>query len=133
MPLWDNWSWNLGISNQWSKKICIVSKYLWGLLWKYSLEACVLCPDSALDTFWTPQNEEGQYILLGLRTSEIRFDGSTWKLKSLTAYSKIITTASSDNSYHSFLLGKSSWIITNDTSMNINFENVVKFVLFDRL
>ena len=82
-----------------------------------------LCPDSALDKYWTPQTEEGQYLLHGLRTSEIIFDGSsnTWRLESLIPNSKIITTASSDASYHSFLLGKSSWIITNDTSMNKNF------------
>ena len=82
------------------------------------------CADSALDKYWTPQTDRGQYLLHGLRTSEIRFDGSssTWKLKSLTANSKIITSASSDASYHSFLLGKSSWIITNDISLNRIFE-----------
>ena len=79
------------------------------------------CLDSAIDTYWTPQTAEGRYFLHGIKTSEARFDdlSNTWKLK---AYGKkAISQASSDATYHSFLLGKSNWIITNDTSMNKNF------------
>ena len=75
------------------------------------------CPDSVIDTYWTPQTEGGQYILHGIQTSEIRYDPEsiTWKLK---AVGKGVgwLSASSDAAFHSFLLGKSNWQITDDKS-----------------
>ena len=75
------------------------------------------CPDSVIDTYWTPQTEGGQYILHGIQTSEIRYDPAsiTWKLK---AVGKGVgwLSASSDAAFHSFLLGKSNWQITDDKS-----------------
>ena len=76
------------------------------------------CPDSAIDTYWQPQTEEGQYILHGLQTSEIRYDKETslWNLKALQNLGAGWMSATSDASFHSFLLGKSTWFITDDKS-----------------
>ena len=75
------------------------------------------CPDSVIDTYWTPQAEGGQYILHGLQTSEIRYDqkSATWHLKAVNKGVGWLS-ASSEASFHSFLLGKSIWLIKNDTS-----------------
>ena len=73
------------------------------------------CPDSAFDTYWTPQTYEGQYFLHGIKSSEVRFDrlSQTWQLIAHGGVEK--SFASSDAAFHSFLLGKSTWSITNDT------------------
>ena len=72
------------------------------------------CPESVIDTFWSPQNEEGLYVLHGSKTSEIRYipETSSWKLEAISGTQ--FSTASTTASFHSFLLGKNSWIITND-------------------
>ena len=74
------------------------------------------CPGSLIDTYWTPQNEGGQYFLHGIKTSEIKYnkESSTWQLKAIGENQ--ISVASSDSPSHSFLLGKSNWYINNDKS-----------------
>ena len=79
------------------------------------------CKDSVIDTYWTPQNQEGQYFLHGIKSSEIRYDkeSNNWKLKAIIQGDEF-STASSEATLHSFLLGKSKWIITNDKSTRIS-------------
>ena len=73
-----------------------------------------LCSESTIDTFWTPQTEEGQYILQGLMNSIIEFNNEKWNLKALGGGITEPTLAFSDISYHSFVMGKSNWFISND-------------------
>ena len=72
------------------------------------------CSESIIDTFWTPQIEEGQYFLLGLMRSMIQFDDEKWNLRALKGGKTEPTLAFSDISYHSFVMGKSNWFISND-------------------
>ena len=78
-----------------------------------------LCSESTIDTFWTPQTEEGQYILQGLMNSIIEFDNEKWNLKALGGGMNEPTLAFSDISYHSFVMGKSNWFISNDKGKQV--------------
>ena len=78
-----------------------------------------LCSESTIDTFWTPQTEEGQYILKGLMNSVIEFDKEKWNLKALGGGMNEPTLAFSDISYHSFVMGKSNWFISNDKGKQV--------------
>ena len=77
------------------------------------------CPESVLDTYWTVQTERGRYFLHGIETSVIVYDDGnrTWNLTAVR--DDRVTSAFSDSSYHSFLLGKYNWNIKNDPSMII--------------
>ena len=75
------------------------------------------CPDSVIDTYWSPQTQGGQFILHGIQTSEITYDAEsvTWQLRAIVSEVGWVSV-SSDASFHSFLLGKSNWLIMNDKS-----------------
>ena len=77
------------------------------------------CSESIIDTFWTPQIEEGQYFLLGLMRSMIQFDDEKWNLRALKGGKTEPTSAFSDISYHSFVMGKSNWFISNDKGKQV--------------
>ena len=72
------------------------------------------CSESIIDTFWTPQMDEGQYFLHGLMRSMIKFDNEKWNLRAIEGGKSEPTLAVSDISYHSFVMGKSNWFISND-------------------
>ena len=76
------------------------------------------CSESVIDTYWTVQTNMGRYFLHGIETSVIEYDddNNIWNLRSVR--DNQVTSASSDSSYHSFLLGKSKWLIFDDQSMN---------------
>ena len=82
------------------------------------------CPASDLDTYWTAQTERGRYFLHGIESSVIVFDDGTrtWSLKATKNNHE--TSASSDSSYHSFLLGKSNWNLMDDLSIIIFSHNI---------
>ena len=74
-----------------------------------------LCRSSNIDKYWTPQIEEGRFHWLGVVSSSIYFDlvKNRWGLKVYGR--KTATMAYSESSFHSFLVGKSSWFIENDS------------------
>ena len=82
------------------------------------------CSKSIIDTFWTPQMEEGQYFLHGLMRSMIKFDNGKWKLRAIKGGKTEPTLASSDISYHSFVMGKSNWFISNDKGKRLYLQGV---------
>ena len=73
-----------------------------------------LCPDSNIDEFYVPRNNEigGSIHHIGLRTSMIDYNKSS-HLWSLSEKSKN-TTASSKAAFASFGLGSHEWVIEND-------------------
>ena len=73
-----------------------------------------LCPDSNIDVYWTPQNRKGYHILIGIHSTVAKYDNDAiqWQLE--VTGKKQSTHAISDASLHSFLLGKSNWLIIND-------------------
>ena len=75
------------------------------------------CSESVIDTYWTVQTEMGRYFLHGIKTSVIKYDDDNkkWNLRSFGEIP--VTSAASDSSYHSFLMGKSKWLISDDQSM----------------
>ena len=75
------------------------------------------CSESVIDTYWTVQTDMGRYFLHGIKTSVIEYDddNNIWNLRSVGENQ--VTSAVTDSSYHSFLLGKSNWLILDDQSM----------------
>ena len=79
-----------------------------------------LCPGSFVDIYYEPVNVgRGMYgdgfIYKGWYTTTILFDDikEEWVLS--VGYRPRMTRAVSYSSYHSFLLGKSNWIVENDS------------------
>lgn len=73
-----------------------------------------LCEETNIDTYWMPITEEGKYYLLGTSWSIIQFNASKrgWDLEVLDREES--TVGFSKLSFHSFVLGKSNWLIEND-------------------
>ena len=78
-----------------------------------------LCPDSYIDQFYVPRNKptNGSTILVGLMKSVIEYipEDSIWKLE-YHGDSGIKTTAVTDSSPISFLLGSHIWTISDDNN-----------------
>ena len=78
-----------------------------------------LCPISLIDIYYEPFNIGEGFIYRGWDTTNISFkkERKEWVLN--VGYRPLKTGAFSDSSYHSFLLGKSNWIVENDGMINI--------------
>ena len=74
-----------------------------------------LCEDSNIDTYWVPGTDLSLYKLYGTVSSEIGFQAekSNWKLTVFSRTEK--TVATSQLTYHSFAMGKSLWLVVNDS------------------
>ena len=83
------------------------------------------CPESSIDTYWIPQVEDGQFFLHGLQTSDIVFDNKKWILKSLGKNGD--TLAMSDATFHSFAMGKSNWLISNDEGRVFSHNSKLRY------
>ena len=70
-----------------------------------------LCPESRLDTFYTINNLDGEIVFKGLTGSEIDPQGDRWIAKSWRTRTKNIQASKS-----SYLLGKHTWTIQNDSA-----------------
>ena len=92
-----------------------------------------LCPASNIDTFWTVQNEHGLYFLHGIQSSEIRYDSENLKWNLKVYGKKQHTNAFSEISYNSFLLGKSDWLLNNDTDSksSIQLDSFIHHIISD--
>jgi hypothetical protein len=73
-----------------------------------------LCKKTNVDTIYVPKNDpaDGQLTFYGLKNSVIKFEDNSWKIKVIGIEEK--TTAVTNSSKQSFLLGKHSWTITDD-------------------
>lgn len=75
-----------------------------------------LCPKTNIDTFWIPQNADGKLFFRGIENSRIDFvkdlSREGWEIS--VEQSVRGTSAFSMATLHSFLLGKSTWIVSND-------------------
>ena len=80
------------------------------------------CPESVIDKYWTVQTEMGSTFLHGIDTSVIKYDyvNNLWKLEAVGKHQ--LTTGYSEALYHSFLLGNSTWLIKDDTSIKKNLS-----------
>ena len=75
-----------------------------------------LCEESNIDTYYTPKNKEkeGQTVFYGLAGTIIEYhqEDLLWHMSVLGSEEN--TTATSNSSMHSFLLGSSEWTVYND-------------------
>ena len=73
------------------------------------------CPQSYIDINWVPQNPTKQFIYAGFSSSLITFnrDSNMWEMN--VNGKPLATSATSDATFHSFLLGKSDWLVSNDS------------------
>ena len=78
-----------------------------------------LCKDSNIDNVWVTRNIRAELFYLGIRNTEMWYDYNHkhWNIK--TTGTPELTRAQSDNSFSSFLLGKSSWYIEADNDGKI--------------
>ena len=77
-----------------------------------------LCPESSIDVFWTLQNKEGTVHFYGIKNSEMHYDFENRRWQIDVIGKKPQTFGISEISFHSFLLGRSYWIIQNDSGCN---------------
>ena len=75
-----------------------------------------LCLDTNIDKLYVPMNKEnsGSFVLVGLRSSIIKYDGIDFLWKLTDYYEN--TTATSNAPFASFELGSHEWMIENDAS-----------------
>ena len=75
-----------------------------------------LCPDSNIDQYYVPQNKKkhGAFMLIGLKNTVIEFmpEESVWKLAVFGKSQK--TSATTDSSKFSYVLGSNTWTIEED-------------------
>ena len=69
---------------------------------------------SYIDIYYEPLNVGESFIYKGWETSTISFDDTREEWVLSVGYRPRMTRAVSYSSYHSFLLGKSNWIVEND-------------------
>ena len=73
-----------------------------------------LCEDSNLDVYWVPGNANHEIFYIGFTTSKIDYDQSLEKWLYSGEGTAKKTTAYTESTFHSFILGRSDWIIEND-------------------
>ena len=73
-----------------------------------------LCRDSNIDRHWVTRNIRAELYYLGIQNSEMWYDytNRNWQMKAVGKPE--LTAGTSDSSFHSFLLGKSTWYIERD-------------------
>ena len=73
-----------------------------------------LCTDSNIDRYWVTSNFKAELLYFGIQNTEIWYDYSHKHWQMRTTGKPELTAGVSDSSFHSFLLGKSSWYIEKD-------------------
>ena len=76
-----------------------------------------LCPHSNIDRFWIPRNYgDAELEYIGISSSRVSYDPVDNQWKMTVTGKKESTIGRSKASFESFLLGKSSWLIENDST-----------------
>ena len=111
VPLWDGW-------NDWS---CIINKAqpincACEHHNQMYLQLRGLCPDSNIDLYYVPRNKKnsGSVILIGLKNTVIEYDRESlvWMISVHGIPQN--TSATSDSSYDSYVLGSHTWTMADD-------------------
>ena len=108
-PVWGGWlQWTCSVTKE-APIMCLCEKED-----PVFLTLRGLCKDSNIDTVWVTRNIQAELFYLGIQNTEMWYDYSKkhWKIR--TTGRSEHTRALSDNSFHSFLLGKSRWYIEKD-------------------
>ena len=75
-----------------------------------------LCPESNIDTYWVPRNDNtSKLIYVGITSSQISFNYSAnlWELS--VVGKKERTVGRADTGFDSLMLGRTSWLIESDS------------------
>ena len=75
-----------------------------------------LCPDTNIDTYWVPRNDNtSKLIYVGITSSQISFNYSAnmWELS--VVGKKERTVGRADTGFDSLMLGRTSWLIESDS------------------
>ena len=75
-----------------------------------------LCPDTNIDTYWVPRNDETSKLLyVGITSSRISFNYSAnmWELGVVGKKERTVGTA--ETGFDSLLLGRTHWLVETDT------------------
>ena len=75
-----------------------------------------LCEDSNIDKYWVPGNKNHEIFYIGFKSSRIVYDKEDEKWKFYADENLTMTTGSTESSFHSFILGKSNWMVEKDSN-----------------
>ena len=82
-----------------------------------------LCPDTNIDTYWVPRNDETSKLLyVGITSSQISFNYSAnmWELGVVGKKERTVGTA--ETGFDLLLLGRTHWLVENDSPACNNGE-----------